>query len=326
VSRRARRTAILAALAVAVLVAGIALAVSATSGSSEPQDVAEPRSRFVVAGDLTLTLARGWEPGGDEAALEQLGLDDSAAFAPAGDDAAGLLLGQDRSPAAGLVSEQLAELLGTPRPRVPRVVSLAAGDAVLHDSRAGAAARDAAPRTLAYLLPNTRGLATAVCYARTREALGQLRACTGMLATLGIVGAEPQAVAPDPLLQEALASTLRDLNVRRRRGAQDLRGKRTPAGQASAASRLRLAHVEAARAISNTAAPPLAQPRRDALVDSIEAVGTGYGALARAARANDRAGYAAARRRVRRAEGEVGARLEDLRLLGYGTTNDAAAS
>jgi len=324
VTRRARRTALLAALAVAVLVAGITLAVSGTSDSSEPERVAEPRSRFVVAGDLTLTLARGWEPGGDEAALQRLGLDDSAAFAPAGDDSAGLLLGQDRSPAAGLVSEPLAALLGTPRPPAPRVVSLAAGDAVLHDSRAGAG--DAAPRTLAYLLPNTRGLATAVCYARTREAAAQLRACTGMLSTLGIVGAETQAVAPDPLLQEALASTLRDLNVRRRRGADDLRGKRTPAGQASAASRLRRAHLEAARAISNTAAPPLAEPRRDALAGSIEAVGAGYGALARAAQANDRAGYAAARRSVRQAEGEVGARLEDLRLLGYGTTDDAAAN
>jgi hypothetical protein len=321
VSSRLRRTAILAALAVAVLVAGVTLAVSGTSDSSEPKTATESRSRFVVAGDLTLTLARGWAPGGDRAALQRLGLAEGAAFAPAGSDgSAGLLIGQDTSPAAGLVSEPLAELLGKARVDAPKVVSLAAGDAMLHDSRPGA--DDAAPRTLAYLLPNTRGVATAVCYARTPEAAGQLRTCTGMLSTLGIVGAETQAVAPDPQLQQALVSTIRDLNTRRTRGAEDLRGKRTPAGQASAASRLRLAHDEAAKAISNTAAPPLAQPRRDALVKSLEAVGAGYGALARAAGANDRAGYAAARRRVRQTEQEVSARLEELRLLGYGTTGD----
>jgi hypothetical protein len=96
---RFRRTAILGALAVAVLVAGITLAVSGTSDSSEPETAADARSRFVVAGDLTLTLARGWAPGGDEAALQRLGLDDGAAFAPAGGDgSAGLLIGQDRSP------------------------------------------------------------------------------------------------------------------------------------------------------------------------------------------------------------------------------------
>jgi GH24 family phage-related lysozyme (muramidase) len=319
------RTAILAALAVAVLVAGITLAVSGTSDSSEPETAADARSRFVVAGDLTLTLARGWAPGGDEAAVQRLGLDEGAAFGPSGGDgSAGLLIGQDRSPAAGLVSEPLAELLGTQRPQAPKVVGLAAGDAVLHDSRGDG--DDDAPRTLAYLLPNTRGLATAVCYARTPEALAQLRACTGMLSTLGIVGAETQAVAPDPQLQQALTSTIRDLNARRNRGAEDLRAKRTPAGQASAASRLRRAHDEAARAIFNTAAPPLAEPRRDALVESIEAVGAGYGALARAAQANDRAGYAAARRSVRQGEQDVAARLEDLRLLGYGTTDGSAAS
>jgi hypothetical protein len=322
---RFRRTAILGALAVAVLVAAITLAVSGTSDSSEPETAADARSRFVVAGDLTLTLARGWAPGGDERALRRLGLDDGAAFAPAdGDGSAGLLIGQDRSPAAGLVSEPLAELLGIARPQAPKVVSLAAGDAVLHDSRAGG--DDAAPRTLAYLLPNSRGLATAVCYARTAGAVARLRACTGMLSTLGIVGAETQAVSPDPQLQQALISTIRDLNTRRSRGAKDLRAKRTPAGQASAASRLRRAHDEAARAIFNTAAPPLAEPRRDALVKSIEAVGAGYGALARAAEANDGAAYAAARRRVRQAEQDVGARLEDLRLLGYGTSDAGAAT
>jgi hypothetical protein len=57
-----------------------------------------------------------------------------------------------------------------------------------------------------------------------------------MLSTLGLVGAETQAVSPDPQLQQALASTIRGLNARRSRGAKDLRAKRTPAGQASAAS------------------------------------------------------------------------------------------
>jgi hypothetical protein len=322
---RLRRIALVAVLVVAVLGAGIALAVSGASDSAEPETAAKSRSRFVVAGDLTLTLARGWAPGGDAAALGRLGLADGAAFAPTGGDgSAGLLIGQDRSPAPGLVSEPLAELLGMPRLGTPKVVSLAAGDAVLHDNRPGA--DEAAPRTLAYLLPNTRGVATAVCYARTSEALSHLRDCTGMLSTLGIVGAETQAVAPDPQLQQALIMAIEDLNTRRTRGTQELRGKRTPAGQASAAGRLRRAHDEAARAIFNTAAPPLAQPRRDALVRSLEAVGAGYGALARAASANDRVRYAAARGRVREAEQEVSARLEDLRLLGYGVTDRAAAT
>lgn len=324
---RLRWLALVAVLAVAVVVAGIALVVSETSDSSAPEaeTEADSRSRFVVAGDLTLTLARGWAPGGDVAALGRLGLDRGAAFAPSGDDgSAGLLIGQDRSPAPGLVSEPLGKLLGMPLRGAPKVVSLAAGDAVLHDSRPGSG--DAAPRTLAYLLPNTRGVATAVCYARTPEAVSHLRACTGMLSTLGIVGAETQAVAPDPQLQQALILTIGDLNTRRTRGTQELRDKRTPAGQAAAAGRLRRAHDEAARAIFNTAAPPLAEPRRDALVRSLEAVSAGYGALARAASANDRAGYAAARRRVREAEQDVSARLEELRLLGYGVTDGAAAT
>jgi hypothetical protein len=60
-------------------------------------------------------------------------------------------------------------------------------------------------------------------------------------------------------------------------------------------------------------------------VKAIAAVGDGYRALARGAGANDRAAYAAGRRRVREAEAQVNAGLRDLRLLGYGVADDVAS-
>jgi hypothetical protein len=169
-------------------------------------------------------------------------------------------------------------------------------------------------------------VATAVCYARTAEAAASVKTCTDMLSTLAVAGARPQSVTPDPELQRALTAGIQDLNARRTRGADQLRSKRTPAGQALAAGRLGQAHEEIATALADAPAPPLAEPARDALVRAITGVGDGYGVLAKAAGANDRAGYAEGRRRVREAEAEVTARLEDLRLLGYGVAGSDVAS
>jgi hypothetical protein len=286
-------------------------------------------SRFLVAGDLALTVPGSWRPSRDEGTLARLGLDDAVALAPAGDgERAGLLLGQDRTPANGLVSEPLADLLGAPGTGAagtgaPTAVRLPAGEALRHDSAAGRPAPG--PRTVAYLLPTDRGVATAVCYARTAEAAGSLKTCTDMLTTLAVTGARPRSVTPDPGLQRALTTSIQDLNARRRRGADELRGKRTPAGQASAATRLGRAHDEVATTLADAPAPALAEPAQDALVTAIAAVGDGYRALARGAGANDRAAYAAGRRRVREAEAQVNAGLRDLRLLGYGVAGDVAS-
>lgn len=323
--RRSRRIAALAALVVGVLaVAAIALVTSGALDTSEPE--AGPASRFLVAGDLALTVPGTWQRSRDEQELSRLGLDDGVALEPSGADGqAGLLLGQDRSPANGLVSEPLTQMLGPGGPAAPTAVSLPAGEALRHDS-AGGGEPPPGPRTVAYLLPTDRGVATAVCYARTASAAPSLRTCTDMLSTLAVAGARPQSVTPDPGLQRALTAGIQDLNVRRTRGAEDLRGKRTPDGQASAASRLGRAHDEIAKAVADAPAPPLAEPARNALVGAVTAVADGYRGLATAAAANDRAGYAQARRRVRAAEVQVNARLADLRLLGYGVSDSGVAS
>ena len=319
-----RRLAAVAALVVGVAVAaGLALAASGVLDSTESQ--AGPQSRFIVAGDLALTVPGSWQRGGDEAALARLGLDEGIALTPTGSRGqAGLLLGQDRTPANGLVSEPLAQMLGPAGPRVPTAVQLPAGEALRHDSAPGDSA--AGPRTLAYLLPTDRGVATAVCYARTAGVADSLQGCMDMLSTLAVAGARPQSVTPDRELQRVLADSIDRLNTQRTQGAEELRGKRTPDGQASAATRLAQAHAEVATALQDAPAPPLAQPARDALVNGITAVGDGYTALARAATANDRPGYAQARRLVRQAEIEVNARLGELRLLGYGLAGSDVAS
>lgn len=320
----ARRIAAVAALLVGLLaLAAVAVVASGVLDTSEAETAAD--SRFLVAGDLALTVPGAWQPSRDEAVLDRLGLDDGVALAPGGDGArAGLLLGQDRSPTNGLVSEPLAELLGPGGTGAPTAVRLPAGEALRHDSAAG----NGAPgqRTVAYLLPTDRGLATAVCYARTAEAAASVKTCTGMLSTLAVAGARPQSVTPDPAFQQALTAGIQDLNARRTRGADELRAKRTPAGQAAAAGRLGQAHEEIASALADAPAPPLAEPARDALVKAITGVGDGYGALAKAAAANDRAGYAEGRRLVGEAEAQVTARLEDLRLLGYGVAGSGAPS
>jgi hypothetical protein len=319
-----RRIAAVAALVAAILVAAVvALLASGTLGASEPEPA--PQSRFIVAGDLALTVPSTWRRGGDTAALASLGLDQGLALTPAGGRGeAGLLLGQDRTPANSLVSEPLAQMLGGDGPGVPTAVRLPAGDALRHDSSAGGTA--AGPRTVAYLLPTDRGVATAVCYARTAQAAPSLRDCTAMLTTLAVAGARPESVTPDPRLQRTLTAGIEQLNTRRAAGAQELRGKRTPDGQASAATRLGQAHDEVARTLGDVPAPPIAVPARNALVGGITAVGAGYAALARAATANDRAAYAEARQLVRQAEVEVNARLGDLRLLGYGVGESSVAS
>jgi hypothetical protein len=323
-----RRIAALAAVLVGVLaLAAVAVVASGVLDMAESDTAQE--SRFLVAGDLALTVPGSWQPSRDEGTLARLGLDDAVALAPGGDgERAGLLLGQDRTPANGLVSEPLAELLGAAGTGeagtgAPTAVRLPAGEALRHDSAAGRPAP--APRTVAYLLPTDRGVATAVCYARTAEAAGSVKTCTDMLATLAVAGARPQSVTPDPELQRALTTGIQDLNARRARGADELRAKRTPAGQASAARRLGRAHDEIATTLDGASAPPLAEPARDALVEAIGAVGDGYRALARGAGANDRAAYAAGRRRVREAEAQVNAGLRDLRLLGYGVASDVAS-
>jgi len=306
----------LAALVVGALAVAV-LAVVASGVLEETGTQAAPESRFLVAGDLALTVPGSWQRSRDEGALTRLGLDDGVALSPSGTGGeAGLLLGQDRSPANGLVSQPLAEMLGPEGPGVPTPVRLPAGEALRHDSAAGGAAPT--PRTVAYLLPTDRGVATAVCYARTARAAGSVRTCSDMLATLAVAGARPQPVRPDPRLQRALSAGIEDLNLRRARGTEELRGKRTPDGQASAAGRLAEAHEEVAKGIAAASAPDLARPARDALVRAIRTVGDGYRQLGRAAAANDRRAYAAARREVRAAERETAAALADLRLLGYG--------
>jgi len=316
-------------VALAALVLGVlAVALLAVVGSGvleESEESAEAESRFLVAGDLALTVPGTWQRSSDDEALARLGLDDGVALAPSGaEQDAGLLLGQDRSPANGLVSQPLAEMLGPEGPDVPTPVRLPAGEALRHDSAAGRGATG--PRTVAYLLPTDRGVATAVCYARTARGAASVQTCTEMLSTLAVAGARPQPVTPDPLLQRALGASIEALNVRRARGTEELRGKRTPDGQASAAGRLAQTHEEAAKDIAAASAPDLARPARDALVRALTDVGASYRQLSRAATANDRRAYAAARRGARDAEQRVGAALADLRLLGYGAAEGDVAT
>jgi hypothetical protein len=310
-----------AAVLAAALVAGGAAGLVLLADDDPAPVAAVPAPRTAEADGLRLTLPGDWRAV-ERPGLRDTGLRGAVAVAPVGARGqAGLLLGRAPRTTATMLPAGLAERLGGDEARRRRVLlgNVEALRVDAPESRRG--------RTVAWLVPRRRGMATIVCFARTVAWTQRFGRCERVAATVARTSrARSLAIAPSPAYAEALGATLVRLNRRRVADGDLLRSKRTQEGQRSAALQLSASHEEAADALAAARVPAVARTLHAELVAGLRDTAAGFHALAAAASGRHRPSWTLARRATRAGEARVAAALRDLRELGYPTTSAATTT
>ena len=193
----------------------------------------------------------------------------------------------------------------------PQVVTL--GNADFYRYLDLAPAGGAAAETI-YTLPTTVGTVTAVCSAQS-PTTAFTATCERVLATVQLTGGDVLSLGVDPSYAFALNRILDQLNVVRRSAGAGLRARdlRT---RASAAAALATAHARAASAAGRISVTGMSVAN-PALVSALNLNAAAYRALARAAAAQNVAGYARAETAIAIANRALDAAFAQLRGLGY---------
>jgi hypothetical protein len=302
-----------AAVLVALLVAGGAAGLVLLADDDAPPVVTAAAPRTAEADGLRVTLPGDWRevrrPG-----LRDAGLRGAVAVAPVGARGrAGLLLGRAVRTTPTMLPAGLADRLGGDEARRRRVL-LGGVEALRVD-----APERAGRRTVAWLVPRRRGVATIVCFARTPGWTQRFGRCERVAATVARTSrARSLPIAPNATYAEALGSALVRLNRRRAADGALLRTKQTQEGQRSAALQLSAAHERALDDLAAAPVPVVARTLHAELVAGLRDTAAGYHALAAAVGGRHRPSWRAARRAARTGEARAAAALREMRVLGYG--------
>jgi hypothetical protein len=168
-----------------------------------------------------------------------------------------------------------------------------------------------------YVAPTTAGVATVLCMARRGRLDAFTPDCDRIAQTLQVPGARGLPLGPSPAYARRVGRALKALGRDRAAAVSRMRTARTPAAQAAAATAASRAVARARAAVAASAASPYDRGANATLTAALKRTARAYGGLAGAARADDRAGYAAARRAVATAEAALTDAIADLRPLGY---------
>ncbi len=297
------------------VVIGVAAAVfGAAAASLTTSRDAPPRAdSSLVAGDAVLQYFRGWHPAAARP-VPGLELKNGAALVPdEGPARAGLVIGELRAPDGSPMPPSLLARLRTPA-RVA-VVTFGAFDAYRYDRlRVDGFDR---PLTL-FSIPGRSHPTAVACYAGAGEA-AYLEECERMVATLDLAGAATYTLTPSPGYAHAVTRAVGRLDTVRRTERPGLRGQRS-AHESAVAGRLASAYAAASQTVGAASAPNAVTAVNQRLLAALRSAAAAYGALASAARAEDRGAYAAARARIGTAEAAASTTLAELDAFGYGRT------
>jgi hypothetical protein len=279
---------LLGAGALALVVAGGFLIGKSTSGDDEspPAGGAE-----VLAGRLSVQAPAGWTQAPQPE--EILGLRAAASILPEGTQGEGsVTVGMSNATGPALLPKSLVK--EAPDPKAVELGELEA----LRYSKLEPGSGEAELRV--YAAPVTGGAATIACALPASAVQSFLADCDRIAASLELRKGEPLPLGPDREYERKLDKAITALNQSTRGRVAALRRADTAAGQAEAASSLQGAYRKAARSLRNATNNP--QVSNGAIVAALNGLASTYGRLATAARAENEAAYAAARRKI--ADGE----------------------
>jgi hypothetical protein len=215
-----------------------------------------------------------------------------------GESDASVTVGMSNAIGAALLPKALVKK--APEPKAVELGELTA----LRYSRLEPGNGEAALRV--YAAPVTGGVATVACALPTDAVPSFLAGCDRIAASLELHKGEPIPLGPDKAYERKLDKAITALNESTKGKGAALRQADTAAGQAEAASSLGAAYRKAARSLRGATDNP--QVANGALVAALTGLANAYGRLSTAARAEDDAAYAAARRKI--ADGEKRLRKE----------------
>jgi hypothetical protein len=247
-------------------------------------------------------------------AVRGLPIKDPLTLLPSADPSqAGLVSGQLAVPAQPLPAEFLSTLSTPPKTEVLDLLDVQAyrysSIKIAGESRA----------VILYVVPSSEGHSVAlVCYAQNIDS-PYLAQCSGIVATLSLVGQPAPELRPDGTYATDLNSIIGHLDLQRVELRKRLGGGVSPHGVGTLADRLAGDFDSAQASIAALDAPLAATPTQEALVHGLKRAKDTYSELATAATVGDWPRYELARQNVEAAEDEVNLALEGYGLLGYGT-------
>lgn len=174
--------------------------------------------------------------------------------------------------------------------------------------------KDGSVTEAVYLLPTSRGTITGVCSAQ-RQVLSFTSSCERVLSTLRLRSGSVLSLTADLAYALKLNRILAPLNAARKSAGPGLENFNNKV-RAGAAGQLAAASARAARSVRRMTGVPVSVANRD-LAAALSAEAAAYGALGRAAGANDLGGYQRAEAAIGRADARLRVAYDRLRRLGY---------
>jgi hypothetical protein len=266
-------------------------------------DPETPATRVVEAGPVRLTMPAAWQPVPRAARTPGLDSEQLAVLTKSSELSTMAIVTFGTAGDRSLIPRALADLVDPPRTQ-PRITSLAGRPAWTY--RALNARRWNLVMDVT-VLPTTAGMLALACASPSKAGPG----CAPSATSVSLRGAAALKPSPSVALAAQLPAELVRLDHARVDGRAALSRARTPAAQAVTLHRLADQHGAAAdrlRAEFGTAARPLAA--------GLDVAGRAYAALGTAASDGSSARFDAARRKVRRAESELGTRIDSARAIG----------
>ncbi len=300
-----RRTALIAGIAAAVVLAVIGFLVAPSSKHASRSSTL-PNS--ASGGGVELGFPSGWRHVAAAPAVPGLKLTDMVAL---GGPAAGASIVAGTTDATGptlLPAAFLARLQATPR-GVP--VKLGSVTAYRYT---GLAPGSPAQRLTVYAVPTDRGVVTLACVGAAAVASPD---CETIASSMRLQGLNAYPLGPSSAYAQALGGAIGRLNTAAAGARSRLAAAKTPAGQASAAAALATAYDTAAAAVRKITVSPADSAANAAIGKALTTTGAGYSALSAAARRRDRAAYQRAAAAVKTDEAAVTSALDALHDLGY---------
>lgn len=302
------RGALVAGLTLAAILAAVALGSLIVAGSGHRQSL-PALDRHVSAGVLQVSVPSSWRRR-PPPAISHLGLADELAMAPAASGGGVLVLGRAATTEPDLLPQGL--LASLPAAARPQIVRLARTSfyRYLNLSSRGAYASESI-----YAVPTTVGTVLGVCLPGKVDQ-GFTGSCERSLGTLRLASGTVLAPGPSPSYARALTAVIERLNTARHGVGSQLLAARTRRTQARAADELATAHTEAAAALVHLNAGSSSGPN-SAMAAALKATGQAYGALGRAAAADNARHYRGASAALARATKTLNSAVARLSALGY---------
>jgi hypothetical protein len=305
--RRRLPLAVTAGVAALAAVAGFLLAGSGSDGDGPAL------TSSASAGSLSFSYPGGWGRAPEQPRIPGLRFSDAIVLAPAGGSTSRLVAGGVEGSGPTLLPPSFVAGLTDP-PERGEPVKLGELEAYRYS---GLRPEGSRLDLTVYAIPTGEGVAALACAAERGASRTFREHCDRVATTVTLSGARALPLGPSEDYSRLVSGAVARLETARARGQRRLRAASSQAAQAEAAAGLAQAYRRASRALSGASVGPAEAGANAALAAALRDAGRAYDRLVAAARGGDEDGYAAARRAVRRAEGQARRRLQGLEALGY---------